>query len=332
MASTVDKLKTQIQLPVSHSGAKVTIVGVGQVGMACAFSIMTQGIASELALVDVMEDKLKGELMDLQHGLTFLHNVKISAGSDYALSAGSKLCIVTAGARQREGESRLNLVQRNTDILKGMIPKLVQHSPDTTLLIVSNPVDLLTYVAWKLSGLPKERVIGSGTNLDSSRFRFLLSERLNVAPSSTHGWIIGEHGDTSVPIWSGVNVAGVRLRDLNPAAGTAADPENWAEIHTQVVQSAYEIIRLKGYTSWAIGLSVSTLTKAILKNTRNVYAVSTFVQGVHGVTQPVFLSVPCVLGENGITDIIQQTLTEAESAQLQKSAATLHEVATNLVL
>ena len=169
-----------------------------------------------------MEDKLKGELMDLQHGLTFLHNVKINAGSgitsrfkestslvfhlsfrflnlklDYSISAGSKLCIVTAGARQREGESRLNLVQRNTDILKGMIPKLVQHSPDTILLIVSNPVDLLTYVAWKISGLPKERVIGSGTNLDSSRFRFLLSERFNVAPSSTHGWIIGEHGDSS---------------------------------------------------------------------------------------------------------------------------------------
>ena len=158
--------------------------------------------------------------MDLQHGLAFLGNIKINAGSgnvllifhfdlyffkkiflfsisDYALSAGSKLCIVTAGARQREGESRLNLVQRNADILKGMIPKLVQHSPDTILLIVSNPVDLMTYVAWKLSGLPKERVIGSGTNLDSSRFRFLLSERFNVAPNSTHGWIIGEHGDSS---------------------------------------------------------------------------------------------------------------------------------------
>ena len=157
------------------------------------------------------------------------------------MSAGSKLCIVTAGARQREGESRLNLVQRNTDILKGMIPKLVQHSPDTTLLIVSNPVDLLTYVAWKLSGLPKERVIGSGTNLDSARFRFLLSERFNVAPSSAHGWIIGEHGDSSVPVWSGVNVAGVRLRDINPNAGTEKDTEDWGQIHTQVVQRSGEM-------------------------------------------------------------------------------------------
>lgn len=332
MATSEQKLKTQVQVPIDHSGSKVTIVGVGQVGMACAFSIITQGIASEIALVDVMEDKLKGELMDLQHGLTFLHNVKINAGSDYAISAGSKLCIVTAGARQREGESRLNLVQRNTDILKGMIPKLVQHSPDTILLIVSNPVDLLTYVAWKLSGLPKERVIGSGTNLDSSRFRFLLSERFNVAPSSTHGWIIGEHGDSSVAVWSGVNVAGVRLRDLNPAAGTAADTEKWSDVHKQVIESAYEIIRLKGYTSWAIGLSVSTLTKAVLKNARNVYAVSTFVEGVHGVKHPVFLSIPCVLGENGITDVIQQTLTPEEEAQLQKSAATLHEVQSNLIL
>lgn len=169
-----------------------------------------------------MEDRLKGELMDLQHGLAFVHNVKICSGSgkkmfqkhlrintnhlsflskfsylDYALSANSKLCIVTAGAELREGESRLDLVQRNTEILKDIIPKLVEHSPDTILLIVSDPVDLLTYVAWKLSGLPKERVIGSGTNVDSARFRFLLSERFKVAPNSIHGWIIGEHGDTS---------------------------------------------------------------------------------------------------------------------------------------
>nr|AEK84460.1 lactate dehydrogenase B [Daphnia pulex]AEK84461.1 lactate dehydrogenase B [Daphnia pulex]AEK84465.1 lactate dehydrogenase B [Daphnia pulex]AEK84479.1 lactate dehydrogenase B [Daphnia pulex]AEK84506.1 lactate dehydrogenase B [Daphnia pulex] len=313
------------------SGTKVTVVGVGQVGISIAFSIMTQGIASEMTLVDVMEDKLKGELMDLQHGLTFLDNMKITAGSDYALSAGSKLCIVTAGAQMREGESRLDLDQRNTNILKDIIPKLVQYSPDTILLIVSDPVDLLTYVAWKLSGLPKERVIGSGTNVDSSRFRFLLSERFDVAPTSIHGWIIGEHGDSSVPVWSGVDVAGVRLRDLNPTAGTSEDTENWNSIHRQVIQSAYEIIRLKGYPSWAMALSVSVLTRAILNNTRNVYAVSTFVEGIHGVQYPVFLSVPCVLGENGITDVIQQTLTEDERTQFQKSAATLNEVQSNLV-
>lgn len=143
--------------------------------------------------------------------------------------------------------------------------------------MVSNPVDIMTYVAWKLSGLPKNRVIGSGTNLDSSRFRFLMSQRLGVAPTSCHGWIIGEHGDSSVPVWSGVNIAGVRLRELNPTIGTGEDPEKWNELHKQVVDSAYEVIRLKGYTSWAIGLSTASLASAILRNTSSVAAVSTSV-------------------------------------------------------
>lgn len=143
--------------------------------------------------------------------------------------------------------------------------------------MVSNPVDIMTYVAWKLSGLPKNRVIGSGTNLDSSRFRFLMSQRLGVAPTSCHGWIIGEHGDSSVPVWSGVNIAGVRLRELNPTIGTGEDPEKWNELHKQVVDSAYEVIKLKGYTSWAIGLSTASLASAILRNTSSVAAVSTSV-------------------------------------------------------
>merc|ERR1719187_1746662 len=184
-----------------------------------------------------MEDKLRGEMLDLQHGLTFLRNIKIDASTDYAVSAGSKVCIVTAGARQQEGESRLSLVQRNVNIYKSIIPKLVENSPNAILLIVSNPVDILTYVAWRISGLPKHRVIGSGTNLDSARFRFHLSEKLKVSPTSTHGWIIGEHGDSSVPVWSGVNVAGVRLRDLNPLVGTPEDPDKYDALHRDVVNS-----------------------------------------------------------------------------------------------
>lgn len=245
---------------------------------------------------------------------------------DFAATAGSRLCVVTAGARQREGESRLDLVQRNTDILKGIIPKLVEHSPDTILLVVSNPVDILTYVAWKLSGLPKNRVIGSGTNLDSSRFRFLMSTRLGVAPTSCHGWIIGEHGDTSVPVWSGVNVAGVRLREVNPLVGTEEDPEKWCDLHKEVVNSAYEVIKLKGYTSWAIGLSVASLASAILRNTYNVHAVSTLVKGEHGIDKEVYLSLPCVLGSNGVSHIVKQILTDEETQQLQKSAEVMHKV------
>ena len=306
--------------------AKITIVGVGQVGMAGAFSIVTQGVASELALVDVAADKLQGEMMDLQHGLAFVRRTHIKADTDYAVSAGSKICVVTAGARQREGESRLNLVQRNVEIFKHVIPQLVKYSPDTILLIISNPVDVLAYVAWKISGLPKHRVIGSGTMLDSSRFRFLLSERLNISPQSCHGYIIGEHGDSSVALWSSVNVSGTRLLDMCPKAGQTDDPENWQEIHQDVINSAYRIIQLKGYTSWAIGTMVATLCNAILKNQRQVYALSTMATGFHDITEEVYLSLPCVIGEHGITHILNQNITEPESEKVREGANELRKI------
>ena len=163
-------------------------------------------------------------------------------------------------------------------MIVGLVPTLVQHSPDAILLVVSNPVDILTYVTWKLSGLPSHRVIGSGTNLDSARFRLAIGEKLGIATNSCHGWVIGEHGDSSVPIWSGVNVAGVNLNKLNPAIGQPDDPEQWNDIHTNVVQSAYEIINLKGYTSWAIGLSVATICQTILRDEKRVFALSTLIK------------------------------------------------------
>lgn len=320
------KLMREIAEPLTSSGNKVTIVGIGQVGMACAFSILTQSVSSEVALIDVNADKLQGEMLDLQHGSAFMKNAQINASTDFKVSAGSALIVITAGVRQKEGESRLNLVQRNCDILKGIIPPLVQLSPDCILLVVSNPVDILTYVAWKLSGLPKNRVIGSGTNLDSSRFRFLMSQRLGVAPTSCHGWIIGEHGDSSVPVWSGVNIAGVRLAEINPDIGTASDVEKWGELHHEVVNSAYEVIKLKGYTSWAIGLSVASLCSALLRNTYNVHAVSTLVSGEHGINDEVYLSLPCVLGRNGVSHVVKQILTPAETKKLKDSAQIMAEV------
>uniref|UniRef100_UPI00358EF16C L-lactate dehydrogenase-like isoform X2 n=1 Tax=Myxine glutinosa TaxID=7769 RepID=UPI00358EF16C len=330
--ATKDLLMHEIQ-PGVEKGIprnKVTIVGVGQVGMACAISILLKNLTDELALVDVMEDKLKGEMMDLLHGSLFLKTPKIVASKDYAVSSDSRLVVVTAGARQQEGESRLNLVQRNVNIFKHIIPNIIKYSPNCTLLVVSNPVDVLTFVAWKLSGLPVHRIIGSGTNLDSARFRFLMGEKLEINPTSCHGWVIGEHGDSSVPVWSGVNVAGVNLQTVNPSFGKDDDAENWREIHKQVVDSAYEVIKLKGYTSWAIGLSVADLAETILKNLRRVHAVSTMVKGVHGITEDVFLSLPCVLGVNGITSQIKQALQPSEERQLQKSATSLWDVQKDL--
>jgi L-lactate dehydrogenase len=326
MSRLAEKLLTHTISDDHHSSSKITVVGTGQVGMAAAFSLMTQGVVSELALVDMVENKLKGEMMDLQHGQAFLRTVKIVASTDYAVTKNSKICVVTAGARQNEGESRLSLVQRNVEIFKHIIPNLVKHSPDCILIIVSNPVDIMTYVSWKLSGFPHHRVIGSGTMLDSSRFRFEISEKLHIAPSSCHGYIIGEHGDSSVPVWSSVNVAGTRLRDMLPNIGEADDPEKWNEVHKDVVNSAYEIIRLKGYTSWAIGLMVSTLCNAILKNQRQVYALSTIAKGYHGITEEIFLSLPVVCGEKGIIAQFSALLSEKEEEKLRTSAKTLHEI------
>uniref|UniRef100_A0A674GWY7 Lactate dehydrogenase B n=1 Tax=Taeniopygia guttata TaxID=59729 RepID=A0A674GWY7_TAEGU len=181
MATLKDKLISPIAEGAKLPNNKITIVGVGQVGMAAAISVLAKGLCDELALVDVMEDKLKGEMMDLQHGSLFLHTHKIVADKDYAVTANSKIVVVTAGVRQQEGESRLNLVQRNVNVFKFIIPQVVKYSPNCIILVVSNPVDILTYITWKLSGLPKNRVIGSGCNLDTARFRYLMSERLGIS-------------------------------------------------------------------------------------------------------------------------------------------------------
>uniref|UniRef100_A0A2K5E2N9 L-lactate dehydrogenase n=1 Tax=Aotus nancymaae TaxID=37293 RepID=A0A2K5E2N9_AOTNA len=288
-------LKEKLIAPVAEEETtvpnnKITVVGVGQVGMACAISILGKSLADELALVDVLEDKLKGEMMDLQHGSLFLQTPKIVADKDYSVTANSKIVVVTAGVRQQEGESRLNLVQRNVNVFKFIIPQIVKYSPDCIIIVVSNPVDILTYVTWKLSGLPKHRVIGSGCNLDSARFRYLMAEKLGIHPSSCHGWILGEHGDSS----------------------------------------AYEVIKLKGYTNWAIGLSVADLIESMLKNLSRIHPVSTMVKGMYGIENEVFLSLPCILNARGLTSVINQKLKDDEVAQLKKSADTLWDIQKDL--
>ncbi|KAH9282017.1 L-lactate dehydrogenase B chain [Echinococcus granulosus] len=300
--------------------AKVTVVGSGSVGMACAFAIMMK-----LCLIDVMTEKVKGEVMDLEQGQQFLNNCKIRGGSDHALSAGSDVIVITAGVRQQPGESRLNLVQRNTDIYKDLIPSLVKHSPDAVLLVVSNPVDIMTYVTWKLSGFPRNRVLGSGTTLDSARFRFFLAQRFGVDPQSVHGIIIGEHGDSSVAVWSKVTVGGCNLYSVNPAVGTDSDIENFGQVHKDTVGAAYEIINRKGYTAWAIGVSTWKIVDLILNNKNAVIPVTTAVKGLYGITDDAFLSLPCVVGATGIASVVNIPLDDAEITSLQKSAQLLRE-------
>ncbi|XP_021021940.1 L-lactate dehydrogenase C chain [Mus caroli] len=294
------------------SRCKITVVGVGNVGMACAISILLKGLADELALVDADTNKLRGEALDLLHGSLFLSTPKIVFGKDYNVSANSKLVIITAGARMVSGETRLDLLQRNVAIMKAIVPGIVQNSPDCKIIVVTNPVDILTYVVWKISGFPVGRVIGSGCNLDSARFRYLIGEKLGVNPTSCHGWVLGEHGDSSdQPELQNHSLSETRIK--------------W-------IDAGYEVLNMKGYTSWAIGLSVTDLSRSILKNLRRVHPVTTLVKGFHGIKEEVFLSIPCVLGQSGITDFVKVNMTAEEEALLKKSADTLWNMQKDLQL
>ncbi|CAA0842309.1 Lactate/malate dehydrogenase family protein [Striga hermonthica] len=310
---------------------KVTVVGAGNVGMAVAQTILTQNLADEIALVDPDEDKLRGEVLDLQHAAAFLPRTTITASTGYHSTAGSDLCIVTAGARQGPGESRLSLLHRNVALFRRIVPPLAEHSPESIIMVVSNPVDVLTYVAWKLSGFPANRVIGSGTNLDSSRFKFLIADHLDVNAQDVQAYVVGEHGDSSVALWSSITVGGVPLLSSLERQQVAFEEETLRNIHKEVVQSAYEVIRLKGYTSWAIGYSVASLARTLLRDQRRIHPVSVLAKGLHDIEGgEVFLSLPAQLGRSGVVGVANVHLTDMEAEQLRSSARTLLELQSQL--
>lgn len=300
---------------------KGVIVGAGQVGMACAYAMVIKNLFDELVIVDINRDKLDGEVMDLQHGMSFVEPTTITAGT-LADGAGADIVVITAGAAQQPGETRLALVQRNVKILQSLIPEVVAHCPDAIVLMVANPVDVLTYVAWKLSGLPSARVIGSGTVLDTGRFRYLLAQKFGVDPRSLHAYIIGEHGDSEVPFWSQATIAGTPLAppDLPATEKAALD-----DIFYQVKNAAYEIIRRKGYTSYAIGLAVAQIVQAIARDQNRVLTVSSLINGMHGIDD-VYLSLPAVVNRMGVTRVMKVKLSDRERDSLQQSAATLRSV------
>lgn len=326
MTSTKEHLLRNVQPVKLSSNDKITIVGSGFVATAIASSILLQGISNNIVIVGRNEEKVRGEVLDFNHGKFFLKNASITGGTSLSLTEGSQLIIFAAGARRVEGESRLDLLQKNVDILKSLIAKLVQFSPQAVLLMVTNPVDVLSYVAWKLSGLPVHRVIGSGTHLDTCRFRYLMAQRLGVAVTSMNGWVIGEHGDTSIPVWSGVNVAGVRLRDINPQAGLKDDPENWSEVHQEVVQADSEVIKLKDHTSWGIGICCAAIASSILRCSNEMKAVSTMIKGLYGINKEVFVSLPCMVNCSGVASIVNINLSDEEKEKLRHTANLLDEI------
>ena len=295
---------------------KVTVVGCGQVGMAIAYAMLNQTTAGTIALVDVAAERLIGEAKDLQQGSAFHRNVRIIADTDYAVTKNSDLVIITAGAAQKVGESRLNLAERNVAIMKLIIPTVLAHSPNASLCIVSNPCEIMTAVAAKIAGpsVPPGRIFGSGTCLDSSRLRSLLGRTMGVEAQSVEGYVIGEHGDSSVPVWSSVRVGGVPM--LSEGEGPT---ETLNAMHRDVVESAADVIVKKGYTNWAIGLTNAHIANAIVNDSLTIMPLSTCVRGIQGIEEDVFLSMPCVVGAHGVRRVIDLPLTALEKELFLKS-------------
>lgn len=312
----------------SLESRRVAVVGAGVVGATFAYALMMRGQADEIVLIDINRSKAEGEAMDLRHGLPFVRPVDVHVG-DYADCAGADIVVITAGAPSRPGETRLDLAERNVGIFRQIIPEVVRHNEDGILLVVANPVDVLTHVTLKLSGRPTGKVIGSGTVLDSARFRYLLAEHCGVDPRNVHAYIIGEHGDSAVPVWSLTNIAGTRLTDYCVVCQHDCDGMPKDEIFHQVRDAAYEVIQRKGATHFAIGLAVASIVESILRNQRSVLPVSSLMEGQYGL-ENVCLSLPTIVGREGVVQVLELPLDDDEVRGLRQSAAVLKEVARSL--
>jgi L-lactate dehydrogenase len=308
----------------SRTTRKVVIVGAGDVGASFAYALAPSGLAESIALVDLNTDLAKGQALDLAHGLPFLPPVDIHAGTaeDYADAA---VIVITAGAKQRPDESRLDLLGRNAAIISGIMDEIVAHGSPAIVVVVSNPVDILTHVALRRSGWPRQRVFGSGTVLDSARFRYLLSRHCRVDARNVHAYILGEHGDSEVAAWSMTHVAGMPIADYCAVCGRCGGWEQAKEeIVKQVRDSAYHIIGYKGSTCYGIGLALVRIVGAVLRNERSVLSVSGLMDGAFGL-RDVTLSVPYIVGAQGIEQIVTGRLTDEEMVALHQSAAVLRQ-------
>ena len=302
---------------------KAAVIGCGFVGASIAFRFLQQGLFSQLVLVDVNREKAEGEAMDLSDGLPYAEAMEITAGG-YDDVADCALIVITAGANQKPGETRLDLIGKNIAILRGIIGEITARDFGGILLVVSNPVDVLTYAAWKLSGYPKNRVIGSGTVLDTARLKQILGEKLGVDSRNVHAFIVGEHGDSELAVWSGANVSGV---DLDQFCHLRGDPLNRAEmerIYQGVRDSAYAIIRRKGATYYGIAMAVGRIAQCILRDEKAVLPVSAVLEGQYGL-EGLCLSVPSIVGKGGLEEVLEIPLGAEEREALIRSARQMRE-------
>ncbi len=304
---------------------KVAVIGTGFVGSSYAFAMVNQGIANELVLIDINHEKAEGEIRDLNHGMPFASPMKIWAGG-YEECKDADLVVITAGANQAPGETRLDLVGKNVAIFKKIVGSIMESGFDGIILVATNPVDILSYVTWQLSGLPKERVIGSGTILDTARFRYLLSDYFKVDSRNVHAYIMGEHGDTELPVWSHAQIGSVSVQKflgLNSIEEAAEHPD-MKNIFESTRDAAYHIINRKGATYYGIAMGLVRVTKAILGDESSILTVSALMEGQYGV-EDVYIGVPALVNKDGIQRVIELDLSEVELQQFQHSAKVLKE-------
>lgn len=302
--------------------SKVSIIGAGAVGTSTAYALLIKRIAGEIALYDVNQAKVEAEVLDLAHGSQFTNPSRVYGGNDIEVVRNSDVIVITAGAKQAPGQTRLDLAATNVAILKDLMPKLVTLAPDAIFLLVTNPCDVLAYAAARFSGLPANRVFSSGTVLDSSRLRWVLAERIGVSTESVHAMIVGEHGDTEFPLWSEAKIGPVSLKDWRINARAPLSLGELDEIANQVKNAAYKVIEGKGATNYAIGLSAARIVEAILRDESVIMPVSSVLSDYLGV-KDVALSVPTIVNRRGASQVIPMEMTSAELAKFHASAAAL---------
>lgn len=304
-------------------GNKVVLIGAGDVGLAYAYSLVNQGTVDHLALIDIDEKKTKGNVMDLNHGTVWASSqTRVTVGT-YEDCRDASLVVLCAGAAQKPGETRLQLVDKNVKITSGIVKDVMDHGFDGIFLVAANPVDILTYTTWKVSGLPWQRVIGSGTVLDSARFRYMLGDLYNTSPSSVHAYIIGEHGDTELPVLSSATIAGVSMRKM-----LEKDPElegRLEKIFEDTRDAAYHIIDAKGSTSYGIGMGLARITKAIFQNQDVALPVSALLHGEYG-HEDIYIGTPAVINRGGIQRVVELEISAHEQERFDHSVETLKEI------
>ena len=311
----------------TNKPTKLAIIGAGAVGSTLAFAAAQRGVAREVVLQDISKERVEAEVLDMQHGSSFYPSVTIDGSDDVEICRDADMVVITAGARQKPGQSRLDLAEATVNIMKSIIPNVVKVAPNAVYMLISNPVDIVTRVSMQISGMPANQMFGSGTNLDSARLRYLVAQQTGVNVKNVHAYIAGEHGDSEVPLWASATIGGVPMCDWKALPGREQlDAVKREEIHQEVKNAAYRIINGKGSTNYAIAMSGVDIVEAILNNTNRVLPVSSYLDDFHGISG-VCMSVPTLLNRFGVNSRLNTPVSDKELAALKRSADTLRETA-----